>query len=182
MVKRLLLLIFLFLASTSERAEGAASRALSLEELTERADLIAHIRVVGERSRFEGERIVTEIDLVVERSIADIASRRELRVIVPGGVVGGIGMRVEGAPRLAKGEEAVVFAFESARGLRTVGLAQGVFPIERRGEERLVLPGGRGMALYERGPSGRLMRTKSAIDAPMPLGGFISLIEQELER
>jgi len=172
-----LLLLFAF----SEQAEGAASEALTLEELIDRADCIAHVRADAARSRYDGRRIVTEVDLSVERPIADISSRRKLRLLVPGGVVDGIGMRVEGAPRFRSGEEAVVFATETERGLRTVGMSQGVFPVEARGEARLVHPSGRGLALYRRGPNGRLMRSAGAIEAPMPLEAFIARIEKSLE-
>lgn len=185
MVKRVFFLApaisLLLFASLPERAEGGASLALSLGELVERADLIAHARAIASRSQFKGDRIVTEVDLVIERAIADISTRRELRITVPGGVVGGIGMRVEGAPQFTVGEELVLFAAESPRGLRTIGMSQGVFPVERRGGLRVVQPGGRGMALYRRDASGRLMRSGGALSGAVPLSEFIAQIERELE-
>lgn len=181
MLKRLILLAFLLVLSLPERAEGGASLALSMAELVSRADVIAHVRATGERAYFRGDRIITEVDLAVERAIAERSSRRELRIMIPGGVVGSIGMRVEGAPRFKREAEAILFANESERGLRAVGMSQGVFPIERRGDVRVVQPSGHGLALYTRDVNGRLMRSRGALNAPLPLDEFIGLIERELE-
>ena len=51
-------------------------------------------------------------------------------VVVPGGVVGPIGQRVDGAPAFAKGEEVVVFLSAAEAGaFRVTGLAQGKFSV-----------------------------------------------------
>jgi hypothetical protein len=105
---------------------------LELDGLIDGSDAIARVRVDAVQSRWtdDGARIVTEVKLVVLDGWKQ-ASSESLTLVLPGGVVGKVGQRVEGTPRLSPGEELVVFL--EARGDRFVltGFSQGVFDVTR---------------------------------------------------
>src|SRR5262249_30612122 len=64
-----------------------------------------------------------------------------LRMLVPGGVVGGIGQRVEGAPAFVPGQEVVLFLAAHGAAYQPVGLGQGVWRVDRSsGPVALVRP------------------------------------------
>lgn len=167
-------LCFVPLAPTS----AAVGEGLTLSELTARADEIVVARAVRSESRYEGGQIVTETELERIETIRGDA-RAPLRLVAPGGVVGPVGMRVEGSPRIAVGEEAVVFARRSSRGVRAVGMSQGVFPVRRRGGRPFVHPSGEGIVLVRRDAQGRLAHVEPPIAAPMALDEFLALVRRE---
>jgi hypothetical protein len=115
-------------------ANAATLRALSLDELIDGADTVARVKVTAIQSRWtpDGARIVTDVTLSVLDGWKG-PRRSELTVLVPGGVVGRVGQRVEGAPRFTVGQELVVFL--EARGDVFVphGWSQGLFEVRLRG-------------------------------------------------
>ncbi|MCA3015307.1 MAG: hypothetical protein INH41_23210 [Myxococcaceae bacterium] len=115
-------------------ASAATVRSLTLEALVDGADTIARVKVVGVTARWtpDGARIVSDVTLSVLEGWKG-PGRETLTVIVPGGVVGRVGQRVEGAPRFTVGQELVVFL--EARGDVFVphGWSQGVFEVTTRG-------------------------------------------------
>lgn len=113
-------------------ATATTSRWLDVAGLRETSDLVVHARVERLETRWsaDGLHIFTEVTLApLERWSG--AARGAVVVQVPGGVVGRIAQRVEGAPTLEVGQELV--AFLEARGPRYVftGLSQGVFRVSR---------------------------------------------------
>lgn len=111
---------------------GTALR-LEVPELVERADVVLEGRVAALRVLEEDAgRIETEYVLAVERTyFGDPRPERVVRF--PGGVLpDGRGLVLPGLPRLAPGEDVLLFlSAPSAAGLRMpVGLAQGKFRIE----------------------------------------------------
>src|SRR5205814_2365866 len=116
---------------------------------------------VHEASRWDGpNRIVTDVALTISEP-AKGSSRAGETIVVTclGGSVGGVGMRVEGAPRFAVGRTHLVFAStHRATGfLVPTGMSQGVMRIEEREGRRRVLPGGGGLALVTRSSAGALL-------------------------
>ncbi|MDX2012578.1 MAG: myxosortase-dependent metalloprotease, MXAN_2677/MXAN_2678 family [Myxococcaceae bacterium] len=115
-------------------AHASTVRQLSLDALVEGADTIARVKVTAVHARWtpDGARIVTDVTLSVLEGWKG-PGRRELLVIVPGGVVGRVGQRIEGAPRFAVGQELVVLL--EARGDVFVphGWSQGLFEVSSRG-------------------------------------------------
>lgn len=104
----------------------------------------------------------------------------------PGGVVGGLGMEVPGAPRFRIGEEAVVFAYQTPLGYwRVRGWGQGRFRVEELAGRRVVRAPQTGAALLDL----RAPRAKAAALSPpdrQPLEAFLerarAIIRQEESR
>ena len=163
--------------------EGSASvgEGLTLDELVARADEIVMARAIAAESRFEDGRIVTEVELERVETIRGHGGER-LRLITPGGTVGEIGMRVEGAPQIPVGTEAVLFGRRTERGVRAVGMAQGVFPVRTREGRPWVHPNGAGIALVRRDAQGRLSRVSPSLEAPMELEAFLSEVRERAAR
>jgi len=127
-MRQLLLLAALLAASP---ALGAEAVALSVEGLARSADAVVRgqVRRTTATMTADGRRIFTLVDVEVAATWRGQAGAT-VRVIVPGGVVGDIGQRVDGAPTFAGGEEVVVFLNRAeAGGHRVAGLAQGKFQV-----------------------------------------------------
>ncbi len=123
------LLLAAILAATP--ALGAEAVALSVEGLTRVSDTVirGRVRKMTPVLSDDGRRIYTLVDLDVTSTWRGnrIAFAQ---VIIPGGVVGGIGQRVDGAPTFGGGEEVVVFLTRAEmQGFRVTGLAQGKFSV-----------------------------------------------------
>jgi hypothetical protein len=176
-----LTLSVIILCSLVSSGSASVGEGLTLDELVERADEIVLARAVASESRYEGGQIVTEVEL--ER-IETVRGRENapLRLVTPGGAVGGVGMRVEGAPRIDVGMEAVLFARRTTRGVRAVGMAQGVFPVRVREGRPWVYPSGEGIVLYRPDARGRLVRAEPPIAEPMELDAFLARVRARAGR
>jgi hypothetical protein len=160
------------------RASASVAVALDLETLTARAEEVVLAESVREASRYDDQgRIVTDVTLEVRDALKgphQPGERVELTLL--GGVVGDVGMRVPGEARLPVGREAIVFAHRANDGrVRTVGMAQGVLPVERTGGQALVHPGARGLHLVAP-PGARAGRSEGALEGPAPLDEVLGRI------
>lgn len=159
-----------FLVST---ASATIIEALSLAELVQEADHVVLVTCIDEHAlRDSRRRIVTDFDLRVEDVIegpSAIGSHLTMRRI--GGAIGDLGMRIEGEPHLVVGERYLVFLRQLPSGtLRPVGMSQGVMPIQAptASAPAMVIPGGGGLALRQRGPAGQLAPAPAALLHPEP--------------
>ena len=161
------------LAVAPGRAHATVAVAFDLRELVDRADEVALVEAIDARSlRDERGRIVTDTVVRVLESVEGGARVGDTFVIRRlGGVVGNVGMYVEGEAQLQPGERAVVFAKRVAPNapLRTVGMAQGVMPVRASGAHDVVTPNGGGLVLVRPLPNGRLAPATAALTAPLPL-------------
>ena len=111
-----------------------ASSAVQLDvpSLTRAASDVLRIRVISTRCVWTDEhrRIVTLVEVEVLESWKGSA-KGTLTVVQPGGELDGIGQRVTGVAPLALREEAVLFLEPEGQLRRVVGLAQGVYRVER---------------------------------------------------
>lgn len=130
------------LARTGVARAGTVER-MALADLAERADLAFEARVLDARVVERGPgRIETEYVLREDR--VHVGAACALRVVrIPGGVLpDGRGLAIAGMPRLAVGDDVLVFlSRESTRGTRMpIGLAQGALRVVTRadGSKRLV--------------------------------------------
>jgi hypothetical protein len=103
---------------------------MNIPELTRGAEVIALGRVERKSTRWSGRRIVTDVELSVERSLkGKVDAGGRLRFQRLGGVVNGIGQRVFGEPTFGDGETVLVFLrripLATEQPLGVVGLAQG---------------------------------------------------------
>ena len=121
---------------------------VSVEDLARSSDAVVRGRVVKLTARRsnDGSRIFT---------YAEVESTAVWRVVVPGGVVGAIGERVDGAPAFSEGEEVVLFLGKlGEREYQVHGMAQGKFAVvkgqARPGLSRLAFVKGQGLREGER--------------------------------
>jgi hypothetical protein len=112
-----------------------ASTALQMDvpSLTRAASEVVRARVIGTRSAWteDHRRIVTFVELEVLETWKG-APRTRLTVLQFGGEVDGIGQQVSGVASLDSGQEVVVFVERQGPIHRVVGLAQGVYRVERQ--------------------------------------------------
>lgn len=182
MRRRLALVLALSVLGASTYAHATISEALSLEELVGLADHVVVATAVGERARRDARgRIVTDYTVRVEEVMkGDARPGATLVMTRLGGVLGDLGMRVEGEPSLEVGERYVLFLdrLSDGRTLRPVGMSQGVMPVQDRGGEPTVLPGGGGLALVRRVQGGQLVPAPAAILHATPLTELRDRVER----
>src|SRR5262249_55709368 len=105
--------------------------------LTRASQCVVRARVTSVSSqRSPSGRITTSVELEPWAG-PDVQT---LRMFIPGGVVGEIGQRVEGAPSFAAGEEVVLFLAARGSSYQPVGLGQGVWRVDRSTGAELVRP------------------------------------------
>lgn len=111
-------------------ALAATFVATSVEEVARTSDAVVRGRVVRRESRATADaRIVTEAEIAVESAWKG-APGKTVRVVVPGGSLGTIAMRVDAAPTFADGEEVVLFLVREGRAWRVNGWALGKYRVE----------------------------------------------------
>lgn len=162
-------------------ASATISRALSLDELTRSARHVVLVTCVEGTSRRDGaRRIVTDYTLRVDEVVRGPASSGDTLVMRSlGGVLGDLGMRVEGEPRLEPGARYLVFlrVLSDGRTLRPVGMSQGVMPVREEAGQLVVSPGGAELALVQRVRGGQLAPAPAALIHPEPFDAVRARIE-----
>jgi hypothetical protein len=163
------------------RASASVVQALSIEQLTQRADEILIAVPTERRARRhpDGKMIVTDVSLRVQlvlkgaRKTGDTA-----RATVLGGTLDGVALQVPGEASFAIGERVLVFLERAKRSqdLRVVGMAQGALALREQGGATMVMPGGSGAALVERGADGQLRDAPAALTEPQPLTALVEQI------
>ncbi len=154
-VRSLLAGFCLALAIGSGSAMASTAVELSLDSLVHDSKLILQGKVITTESMWQGGsardatgpvgpggRIVTKVQVEVEEvwkqsegmDEPDIQDRHVVELIIPGGLVDGIGQWVPGAPKLVKGERHILFlgsgpVVSGHRFVSPLGLSQGVFRI-----------------------------------------------------
>jgi hypothetical protein len=114
---------------TAAPAAATTFVASSVEEMARSSEAVVHGRVIATAARATGDgRIVTDVDVAVASAWKG-APEETVRLVVPGGSLGWIALRVEGAPTFAQGEEVVVFAGREGRAWRVNGYALGKYRV-----------------------------------------------------
>ena len=124
------LLCMLFLAQVAPAAAALAVPA-SVEDLARGSDAVVRGRVAKVTPHWSSDhrRILTDAEVETSSVWRGTAASR-VTVVVPGGVVDGIGQRVDGAPTFAQGEDVALFLERAGDGrYRVHGLGQGKFSI-----------------------------------------------------
>jgi len=122
------------LATCCFQRDAAASvvRLVSLAELARKADVIVEGQVVAARAvRLKGI-IFTDYTLLVSRDHRrprGVPAARSVLLRLPGGVLGGVGMSVAGAPRLRVGQRLLVFGARYHHRVVPLGLAAGLLQL-----------------------------------------------------
>jgi len=148
-------------------ASATIIEAMSLDELVRGADAVALVTCVDERAlRDQRNRIVTDYELRLDEVMkGSAAPGSHLTMRRLGGIIGDLGMRVEGEPSMQPGQRYVVFLRRLPGGgpLRPVGMSQGVMPVEETRGVLTVQPGAAGLSLVQRGAGGGLHPAPAAL-------------------
>jgi hypothetical protein len=169
------------LALPPRSVEASVVRALSLEELTGKADVIAVVVARDSRTRRQtsGPLIVTDVGLEVETPLkGNLTSGERIVTTVLGGRQDDLALQVPGEASFELGSRVIVFLYRTpvSKELRVVGMSQGVMPIFAQPDGTMVGPGGRGAALVEPGPDGSLRDAEPVFDQPQPIGDVLTRI------
>jgi hypothetical protein len=111
--------------------QGVSWVPLSLQNMAQQADVVALMHVNAQRSFWRDGRIYTVYTMQADESYAGpLQENAEIEVETWGGVVEGIGQKVDGALSLNSSAQHVLFLEKNNQGVyRTVGMAQGVFHV-----------------------------------------------------
>jgi hypothetical protein len=159
-------LAILAFCAPPHRAHAATVVPLTLEDLDRMATDVFVGTVEHTRAAWDEEHrfIETEVRIRVDRRVKGKGSSR-VTVVVPGGIVGEIGMRRSGAATFKTGERVLLFAEPGrAARLRPVGLFQGKMRVRRDAVRKIDVvepPGPAWGARGERIPSGTLPKGRS---------------------
>ncbi len=126
---RILACLLLFPAA---RAAASTVVAMTLEQMSERAESIFLGRVTGTRTDWNAERtrIYTYVTFEVDRYLKGGTGSKVATVRLLGGRVGSYAAMVPGSPRFEVGEEVLLFSAGSGARIPTVlGLSLGKFTI-----------------------------------------------------
>lgn len=174
---RLGLVVALALVALAPRAaQASVVEALDLPGLVANAKVIVLGKAVAEQSHYdEHGRIVTDVELIVEtcekgglQPGASIVVRRL------GGVVNGIGMRIEGEPTFQIGERTLLFGEGSQKALRPVGMSQGAMRVSEVNGQTWVRSAAAGLALMKRTPDGKLVKSQASMNEPKLLADVLA--------
>jgi len=122
--------------------EAGTVRAMNLEQMTVRADMIFTGRVLGKRAEWNAERtrIYTYVTFEVETYLKGGSEARVATIRLLGGQVGRYLAHVPGTPRFSLGEEVLLFcAGQQARIPSVLGLSLGKFTIAKNAEGERIL-------------------------------------------
>jgi hypothetical protein len=103
-----------------------------LEQLSKSSHTIIKGTVLNKRSEFEseGDYIITYITFNISETLKGV-SKDTITVVIPGGVIGNLGMSVSQTPKFQIGEEVVIFVSNDYKGRKTVtDWQQGKFTIK----------------------------------------------------
>jgi hypothetical protein len=167
-------LLWGFPGEDAGRAHASVVKALSLEQLTAKADeiLVAVPTEQRPRRHVDGKLIVTDVSLQVQDVLKGSHKAGEIaRATVLGGTLDGVALQVPGEASFAIGQRVLVFLQRAPRSkdLRVVGMSQGVLPLREEAGTTMVIPGAGGAALVDRGSDGQLQPAAAALSAPQPL-------------
>lgn len=120
----------LALALSATTGQASTVRPLAFPELIAQSNSVFRGNVIGIESRWAGDglRIITLVTIAVTETWKGLPASRQT-VVVPGGVVGRIGQRVEGAPHFKLGEDVALFVEERGPAGVITGFSQGAFSI-----------------------------------------------------
>ena len=166
---------FLLLAAG---AQASTAVQLDVPALTRAASDVVRVRVSSSRSAWvdEHRHLVTFVKVqVLERWKG--SAPEVLQVVQPGGELDGVGQAVAGVAALVPGEEVVLFLEQRGGWRSAVGLAQGVYRVERgQGEARAVPAEARGLTLVA--PRGQAVMARR----PMSLHALQDEVRREGEQ
>src|SRR6185436_10745218 len=163
------------------RTRASVVQALSLEEMTHKAEVIVLGVATERQSRYgiDGKLIVTDVSMKVDTTLkGDVKAGQTLIATVLGGRIDDVALQVPGEANLPVGQRVIAFLYHApASGdLRVVGMAQGVLALMQKDSTTMVLPGGNGAALMAPDAQGQMHEAQPALTQPTPLGELLDKI------
>jgi hypothetical protein len=132
---------------------AGATRALpvSLEQLSRIAEVVVDGEALAARSYWLDGRIFTRLDVKVLGTWKGALRERTISVVVRGGVVEGIGQRVDGEAVITPGDHTVLFLRydEELAGYRPIALEQGAYRVRELDDARPARLVRRDLAAFE---------------------------------
>jgi hypothetical protein len=134
------------------------------------------------RRNDDGRLIVTDVSVDVQQVLKGGAKPGDdVIVTLLGGSVDGLGLSVPGEASIPMGKPALLFLYRSGkegRDLRVVGMAQGVMPMQGEPGTMVIIPGGSGSELVERGSDGKLTAAPGALLRPEPAANVLERVRK----
>lgn len=122
---------FLSAGLSAAAVQATTLARMSLDELARAADAVARVTCLAGVSRWEDGQIWTMTHFEVTEPLAG-SLPRYVSVRLPGGHIGNLNATVEGVPRFAPGEDAILFLVRTRAGdFSVVSWVQGTFRIRR---------------------------------------------------
>jgi hypothetical protein len=163
-------LLALFVFAGTPLARGTTLARMTLGQLASAAQVVARVRCTGTTTRREYGSIWTFTDFAVEESFKG-APGAQITIRLPGGRDGHIEETVEGAPRFAAGDDAIIFLERTSAGDWSISAwVEGTFRIARDSQtgEQTITQESSAMATFD--PATRTFRSDGI--ARMPLAEF----------
>jgi hypothetical protein len=160
-------LLLLSVFACGPPARGTTLARLTLDQLAAAAQVVAHVRCTGNESRRDAGTIWTFTDFTVLETFKGEPGTR-ITIRLPGGREGHLVETVEGAPRFAPGDEAIVFLERTSTGDWSISAwAEGTFRIESdsRTGRQTITQDSSGMAVFD--PAARTFRSDGIVRMPL---------------
>jgi hypothetical protein len=142
------------------RVHATSAHHRSIRQLVHQSDVTVLGRTIGQESFWQGPRIMTKVRVAVDEVWTGRAPREPvIDVITLGGVVGGIGQRVDGAAALPDGGQVVLHLRQHDGEYLPVAMAQGVWHVSALSPSS---------SLVRRAPADRLVMPLSGAPEPPP--------------
>lgn len=168
--KRRCVLFLIFTVSSVTPANGTTLARMTLGQLAAAAQIVARVRCTGSTSRRDAGSIWTFTDFAVVEAIKGMPGPR-ITIRLPGGRDRHLLETVEGAPRFAAGDDAILFLERTRAGDWSISdWAAGTFRIERdaRTARETITQDSSGGSVFD--PATRTFRNDGI--AKMPLAEF----------
>jgi|JI10StandDraft_1071094.scaffolds.fasta_scaffold479981_2 uncharacterized membrane protein len=185
-LNRMIWKLFFALACLSVPAGATIVQSLSLEEMSRKADVIVHGRVVEQATAWNEtrSRIYTVTTIEVQERLKGLGAS-SIRVRQLGGTVDGLTQSIVGNARLVVGEEVVVFLNrDEAKDLHyVVGMAQGKYAVDRSTPVPTIRHDLAGLALarIQEGQLAQLVETTPQPGAALTLDGLKARVADALK-
>lgn len=129
-----LLIMLMISFITLSNAYGTVLRKMGAKELTNRSNVVVVGKVKSIRTQWsdDGTKIYTYITVSVEKCVkGNLPPSSEITIKQLGGEVGGIGLKVVGAPEYGEGEDVLTFLEgNESNYFQCVGMTQGKYTIK----------------------------------------------------
>lgn len=127
----------------------------TIEEMTQKADVVVHARVVDQKVEKDNARIVTRTQIEVIDGLKGATKGDVLTIYQVGGTYEGKTQRIIGTHTHQMNEEMILFAMKYRDGLISYGVGVGKFLVERIDGSARIVEDIQDVSILKRGKNGR---------------------------